>query len=210
MEVTTSRRQGCRARRKRSCKASQGKAANRPDGRRGRRCLARTVRGGLLLAQIPSAPAARTSSPTSTARHERSPAANESGRRQPAGKEAMKTNPPSLKSMLAAAALLCLSSADAWARPPRARESCGVIQAIDPQTHTLTVQSPKRDQPLTVVWKRDTKFIHNWKFTDSAALKEGLRACVYYRSPIFGKPFVTKVVWVNGKEQSPTTPKNHE
>lgn len=115
----------------------------------------------------------------------------------------------SLTPAIAAVALL-LSAAEGQARPPRARELCGVIQMIDSASHTLTVQSPKRDEPFTVVWKRDTRFIKNWKFTESAALKEGLRACVYYRSPIFGKPFVTKVVWVNGKEQSPTTPKNHE
>lgn len=122
----------------------------------------------------------------------------------------MKSKTSSLKAALAAATLLCLSSADSWARPPRAHELCGVIQFIDAQTHTLTVQSPKRDQPLTVVWKRDTKFIHDWQFTDSAALKEGLRACVYYRSPFFGKPFVTKVVWLNGTEQKPTTSSQHE
>jgi hypothetical protein len=122
----------------------------------------------------------------------------------------MKSKASSLKAALAAATLLCLSSADSWARPPRARELCGVIEAIDPQTHALTIQSPKRDQPLTVVWKRDTKFIHDWQFTDSAGLKKGLRACVYYRSPLFGKPFVTKVVWLNGPEQKPTTSNQHE
>lgn len=99
--------------------------------------------------------------------------------------------------------LFCLSATDTWARPPRARELCGIIEAIDAQTHTLTVQSPKRDQPLTVVWKRDTKFLRNWKSTDSAALKEGQRVCVYYRSPFFGKPLVTKVAWTNGQPPKP-------
>ena len=41
----------------------------------------------------------------------------------------------------------------------------------------------------------DTKFIKDWKFTDCAALKAGLRACAYYRSPFFGRPLVTKVMW---------------
>jgi hypothetical protein len=113
----------------------------------------------------------------------------------------MKPKSSSLKTALAIVALLCLSSADTWARPPRAREWCGVIEAIDAQTHTLTIQSPKLDQPLTVVWKRDTEFIHNWKLTDSAALKEGLRACVYFHSPFFGKPFVSKLVILNGAER---------
>ena len=71
---------------------------------------------------------------------------------------------------------------DGWARPPRARELCGAIQAIDVQTHTLTVQSPKRDRPFALVllvWKRETKFLHNWKSTDAASLNEGTQVCLY-------------------------------
>lgn len=112
----------------------------------------------------------------------------------------MKTNPASRKVGLAAIALVLLSCADSWARPPRAREVCGVVQKIDRETQTLTVVSEKKAGPLNVVWKRDTKFIHNWRFTDPGSLKEDLRACVYYRSPFFGKPFVTKVVWTNGEK----------
>lgn len=115
-----------------------------------------------------------------------------------AGKEIMRTKPVSLKVGLAAVALMLLSAADSWARPPRAREVCGVVQQIDREAHMLTVLSEKKREPLNVVWKRDTKFIHNWKFTDSGSLKEERQACVYYRTPFFGKPFVTKVVWVNG------------
>ena len=89
----------------------------------------------------------------------------------------------------------------AEARPPRARELCGVIQAIDPQTRTLTIQSPKRESATVFAVKGDTRFIKDWKFTNDTALKSGLRACVYYRSPIFGKPFVTKVVWTS--QQNP-------
>ena len=107
-------------------------------------------------------------------------------------------NPNSLKATLTAAACLCLSSADSWARPPRARELCGVVASIDREAHTLTVVLESKGHPLNVVWKRDTRFIHNRKFADSGSLKEGLRACIYYRSPLFEKPFVTKVVWVNG------------
>ncbi len=89
----------------------------------------------------------------------------------------------------------------AEARPPRARELCGVVQAFDPQTRTVTIQSAKRNLPATFAVKGDTKFIKDWKFTDSASLKKGMRACVYYRSPFFGKPFVTKIVW-NNQQQS--------
>lgn len=90
-----------------------------------------------------------------------------------------------------------LTPQSAEARPPRARELCGVIQAIDLQTRTVTIQSPKRNQTATLVVTGDTQFIKDWKFTDSDALKKGMRACVYYRSPFFGKPFVTKIVWTH-------------
>lgn len=90
-----------------------------------------------------------------------------------------------------------LNPSNAEARPPGARELCGVIQAIDPQTRTLTIQSPKSESAVIFAVKGDTRFIKNWEFTNDAALKTGLRACVSYRSPFFGKPFVTKVVWTS-------------
>ena len=93
-----------------------------------------------------------------------------------------------------------LTAHSAQARPPRARELCGVIQTVDVQTHTLTIQSPKHDVLATFAIKRDTQYIKDWKFTDSASLKEGLRACVYYRSPFFGKAFATKIVWTNQRQ----------
>jgi len=84
---------------------------------------------------------------------------------------------------------------NAEARAPRARELCGIIQAVDPQSGSLTIQTSKENAPAVFVLKRDTRFIEDWKFADAGALKVGLRARVYYRSPFFGKPFVTKVVW---------------
>lgn len=93
---------------------------------------------------------------------------------------------------------LCFATTTSWARPPRARERCGVLQSIDREAHTLTLVPEKGERPLVAVWKSDTKFLKNWKFQPADALKEGVRACVFYRSPFFGKPFVTKVVWING------------
>ncbi len=110
----------------------------------------------------------------------------------------MKIESTSPKIGLVVTALVLLSGLDSWARPPRAREVCGVVQKIDRETHALTVLSEKKGEPLNVVWKPDTKFVHNWKFTDLVSLNVERRVCVYYRTPFFGKPFVTKIVWVNG------------
>ena len=99
--------------------------------------------------------------------------------------------------IIGALALMVLGfgSVDAWARPPRAREQCGVLDRIDRETRALTVRRTKEGKPLEVIWTNQTKFIGNWKFDSSSSLKEGSHVCVYYRSPFFGKPFVTKVVW---------------
>lgn len=100
---------------------------------------------------------------------------------------------------------MCLTAATSWARPPRAREACGALQGMDRQTHLLTLLPTKNGKPLAVVWKADTRFVRNWQFTTADSLQEGARACVYYRSPLFGKPFVTKIVWTNGKEPTSQT-----
>jgi hypothetical protein len=52
--------------------------------------------------------------------------------------------------------------------------------------------------PTELALTNQTQFVHNWHFAPASELKDGTRAVVYYRTPFFGKPFVTKVVWVNG------------
>lgn len=89
---------------------------------------------------------------------------------------------------------LCLTAVNTWARPPRAREACGVLQNIDVAARTLTLVPEKGERPLVAVWKSETKFFKNRNFESANTLKEGVRACVYYHSPFFGKPFVTKVI----------------
>lgn len=100
-----------------------------------------------------------------------------------------------LPTLILAGAFAFALTPSAEARSPRARELCGIIQSIDPQSGMLTIQTPEGNAPAAFAIKRDTRFIKDWKFADAGALQEGLRACVYYRSPFFGKPFVTKVVW---------------
>jgi|JI6StandDraft_1071083.scaffolds.fasta_scaffold791519_2 hypothetical protein len=97
-------------------------------------------------------------------------------------------------------AAVCLSATTSWARPPRAREACGAFQVIDRQSHLLTLLPTKSKKPLVMLWTVDTRFVRDWQFKTADSLKEGTQACVYYRSPFFGKPFVAKVIWTNGKE----------
>ncbi len=90
---------------------------------------------------------------------------------------------------------LCLTAITSSARPPRARELCGVLQNVDGGMHRLALLPNGGGKPLEVDWKPDTSFVQGSEFDRADSLKEGARVCVYYRSPFFGRPFVTKVVW---------------
>ena len=100
-------------------------------------------------------------------------------------------------SLLIGCALLCLCS-DARASVVRSREACGIIQAIDATNHVLTVKLNKPDKVLAIKWNRQSQFVRNKEREEANTLKAGTRARVFYRSPFFGKPFVTKVFWVGG------------
>jgi hypothetical protein len=105
-------------------------------------------------------------------------------------------------SRVAAALLLsaaCLPAPSASARPPSARPAQGKVLSVDRDTRTF-VFKPESKPPSVFAWNRDTLFVHNWQLTNSVALREGLSGTVYYRSPLFRKPSVTKVVWENGKK----------
>lgn len=97
---------------------------------------------------------------------------------------------------LVAAALLITS--DAFARPPRSRPLAATIESVSLETRTLTITPAKGKGPSALALTKQTKFIHNWEFAPASELKTGAHATVYYRRPFFGKPFVTKIVWVNG------------
>ena len=91
--------------------------------------------------------------------------------------------------------VLCLCTANAWALPPLTRRVPGIIQSIDHEARTLTVMPDKGKGPVLLIWKNDTLFLYNGQFTNAAALKEGTSAVAYYRAPLFGKAFATKLVW---------------
>ena len=105
---------------------------------------------------------------------------------------------------LLALALTGLTATTSWARPPRAQELCGALQVVDRQTHLLTLLTAGNETPLRLAWKADTSLVRNGQFDTTEALKAGAQVCVYYRTPFFGKPFVTKVVWQPRRSVDPT------
>ena len=93
--------------------------------------------------------------------------------------------------------LLMLSNLNASAHTTRSRELCGTIESIDHAQHMLIVLSPKTGQARQFLVRKDTKFLKDWQSADANAAVASSHACVYYRSPFFGKPFITKVVLLN-------------
>ncbi|MCL4787886.1 MAG: hypothetical protein KJ070_14020 [Verrucomicrobia bacterium] len=94
--------------------------------------------------------------------------------------------------------LLLLSATAANAHTVRSRPACGVVERLDMASRTVQFSPNHGKAPTDLALTSQTKFIRNWHFAPADELKDGTRAVVYYRTPFFGRPFVTKVVWVNG------------
>jgi len=93
----------------------------------------------------------------------------------------------------------CFTNSSALAHTPQAREVHAVIQSMDYQKQTLTLTYVQERGPQKLIWKTDTQFLRDLKPVPATELREGSHVTIYYHSPFFGKPFATKVVWVNDK-----------
>ena len=91
----------------------------------------------------------------------------------------------------------CFASFSVSAHTPREREAHGTIQSIDYQKQILTLTYGQERGPQKLIWKSDTQFLCDLKPVPATELKVGMDVTIYYHSPFFGKPFVTKAVWVN-------------
>lgn len=94
--------------------------------------------------------------------------------------------------------LVLFSATAANAHTVRSRPAFGVIERLDMASRTVQFTAKHSKAPTELALTSHTKFIHNWHFAPADELKDGTRAVVYYRTPLFGRPFVMKVVWVNG------------
>jgi hypothetical protein len=91
--------------------------------------------------------------------------------------------------------LFCLASITASAHTPHAQEAQVVIQSISPHARTLIVTFVQDHKLKTLLWNRGTQFLRDGKVASENELKTGTQATIYYRSPFFGKPLITKLVW---------------
>jgi hypothetical protein len=90
---------------------------------------------------------------------------------------------------------LLLLAAESPGRPPLARQVSGRVVELDRQSQIILVAYAQQAKPLHLEWRERTQFVENGRFSTAGALKAGERIELWYRAPLFGKPFATKVVW---------------
>lgn len=72
---------------------------------------------------------------------------------------------------------------------------------MEPIRQVMTFKADKIEKPLVIEWTRHTRFFRDGELVKADALKPAVRACVYYRSPVFSPRFATKVVWSTSTQQ---------
>lgn len=92
-----------------------------------------------------------------------------------------------------------LAGAPAQALPPLGNESDGLIQSVDRNVRTVTVKIEGDSRLRNFEWNKQTQFFEHGKFAAADALKPGAAVSIRYQTPFFGKPFLTKVVFLQSR-----------
>lgn len=79
------------------------------------------------------------------------------------------------------------------ARPPQARTEFGTVAAADANARVIRLQLRCTAIPLTLVWNQRTRIFHGADAVSTAHLTLGTPVKVWYRTPIFGERFATKI-----------------
>lgn len=77
----------------------------------------------------------------------------------------------------------------------RSRRMHAIVQTVDLQARSLVVEPSDSHKPTAFALSRHTWFLRDWKFAPKNELREGAQVTIYYRTPFFGKPLVTRVLW---------------
>lgn len=92
-----------------------------------------------------------------------------------------------------------LTGQEVSALSPRSRPAEGLLVSVNLADRLLCFQPVGHDKPVEFALTRQTRFLRNHTPVTDDDMKPGAKAVVYYRSPFFGKPFITKVAWSEDK-----------
>jgi len=91
----------------------------------------------------------------------------------------------------------CLLTASAANAMPRlGREGTGLVQSVDRNNRRFAIKLEGDARLRTFDWNKDTRFFQGYASTNPRALRSGIIVSIYYHVPFFGRPFVTKVVFL--------------
>lgn len=108
----------------------------------------------------------------------------------------MKTNYYRFVAVTFALFALSFFAPHAQAHSPRARELLVTVQSMRPEARAIVVIPIGEGTPHEFVWTKSTQFIEDWRFVDASMLKKGMKAKIYYHTPFFGMPYVSKIMWL--------------
>lgn len=107
------------------------------------------------------------------------------------------------RTIIAGLLLINLATAGSFGHTVRSRELCGTIASIDASNGTVEVKSERSSEIVGLAVRDRTVILKDWKRVETAVVEGGRRACVFYRSPIFGKPFISKIILLNEGDECP-------
>ena len=114
----------------------------------------------------------------------------------------MKTQPLLLTLVLT---LLLSLVPPAAAATSHARLITGTIKKVDAAAHEVEMLREDDGTLKTFVWNKHTDFFANAQAAGATILKKGARVEVNCHTPLFGKPFVTKVTLLPTNQQTTKT-----
>ena len=93
-------------------------------------------------------------------------------------------------------ALLVGAAPVSHARSPQGRHLTGTIQQADTTTcHAVLLTNDKSS--VSFAWNKNTDFVAGSEFVPASRLTHGTPVEIILHRPLFGEPFVTKVIFLN-------------
>ena len=102
-----------------------------------------------------------------------------------------------------ALAVVVSTPTPATARNPTGRRISGIVQRTNWQALEAEILRTDRVGALSFVWNTRTTFVANRQLVNSTILKHGARVEVRYHRPLFGRPFVSRVMLLSASNRVP-------
>lgn len=90
----------------------------------------------------------------------------------------------------------------ARALTPQGRHLTGTILQVDAKSCRALLSTSDKAQSIPFIWNKGTDFVAGAKFVPASRIRVGVRVEITLHQPIFGEPFVTKVILLDSKMPS--------